>query len=147
MKQARMESEERKERERRTRLMTNTKADSADYATTDVDLFGGPAFSVGDKYAEPITKGQQGFLYHQLGLKRKETKHMTKRQAGAIIGKTYRQAEADWCRLMAEAATVKELKAVGEQIDKRKSSDYLLRDEKLIASLRDEYKRRRGELA
>ena len=146
MKQARLEAEERKEIERRQRLLTNTKADRADYSTVDVDLFGGPEFSVDGKYVEPITKGQQGFLYHQLGLTRKQTKHMSKRQASAIIGKTFKQASDDWKRLIKEAGNAIELRKVGKAIADRKSSDYLMRDEKLVSSLRDAYRARKKEL-
>ncbi len=146
MKQSRLEAEERKEIERRQRLLTNTKADRADYSTVDVDLFGGPAFSTDAKYVEPITKGQQGFLYHQLGMKRKETKHMSKRQASGIIGKVFKQAGDDWKRLIKEANSVGELKQVGKAIADRKASDYLMRDERLVSSLRDAYKSRKKEL-
>lgn len=146
MKQSRLEAEERKEIERRQRLLTNTKADRADYSTVDVDLFGGPAFSTDAKYVEPITKGQQGFLYHQLGMKRKETKHMSKRQASGIIGKVFKQAGDDWKRLIKEANSFGELKQVGKAIADRKASDYLMRDERLVSSLRDAYKSRKKEL-
>jgi superfamily II DNA or RNA helicase len=146
MKQSRLEAEERKEIERRQRLLTNTKADRADYSTVDVDLFGGPAFSSDSKYVEPITKGQQGFLYHQLGMKRKETKNLSKRQASGIIGRVFKQAGDDWKRLIKESDNVGALREVGKAIEARKSSDYLMRDEKLVASLRDAYKARRKEL-
>jgi superfamily II DNA or RNA helicase len=146
MKQSRLEAEERKEKERRQRLLTKTKADRADYSVVDVDLFGGPTFESDGKYVEPITKGQQGFLYHQLGLTRKETKHMSKKQASAIIGKTFKQAGDDWKRLIREADNVGELQKVGKAIADRKSSDYLMRDEKLVGSLRDAYKARKKEL-
>lgn len=146
MKQSRLEAEERKEIERRQRLLTNTKADRADYSTVDVDLFGGPAFSSDSKYVEPITKGQQGFLYHQLGMKRKETKNLSKRQASGIIGRVFKQAGDDWKRLIKESDNVGDLREVGKAIEARKSSDYLMRDEKLVASLRDAYKARRKEL-
>ena len=53
---------ERKEAERRQKLLTKTKADRADYSAVDVDLFGGPEFaSTNEKYVDMITKGQQGF--------------------------------------------------------------------------------------
>lgn len=146
VKQSRLEAEERKEAERRQRLLTKTKADHADYSTVDVDLFGGPTFESDGKYVEPITKGQQGFLYHQLGLTRKQTKHMSKRQASAIIGKTFKQAGDDWKRLIKEAGSVGDLQEVGKAIAARKSSDYLMRDEKLVGSLRDAYKARKREL-
>lgn len=146
MKQARLEAEERKAVERRQRLLTNTKADRADYSTVDVDLFGGPAFASDGKYTEPITKGQQGFLYHQLGLTRSQTKHMSKRQASAIIGKTFKQAGDDWKRLIREADNSRELQKVGKAIAARKSSDYLMRDERLVDSLRAAYRARKKEL-
>jgi superfamily II DNA or RNA helicase len=146
MKQSRLEAEERKEIERQQRLLTNTKADRADYSTVDVDLFGGPEFSSDAKYVEPISKGQQGFLYHQLGLTRKQTKHMSKRQASAIIGKTYKQAGDDWKRLIKEAGSAGELKKVGQAIESRKTSDYLMRDKNLVDSLRAAYVARKGEL-
>jgi hypothetical protein len=112
----------------------------------DVDLFGGPEFSSDAKYVEPISKGQQGFLYHQLGLTRKQTKHMSKRQASAIIGKTYKQAGDDWKRLIKEAGSAGELKKVGQAIESRKTSDYLMRDKNLVDSLRAAYVARKGEL-
>lgn len=146
MKQAREEAEERKEIERKKRLLTNTKADRADYSTVDVDLFGGPVFSTNDKYVEPITKGQQGFLYHQLGLKKKDTKHLSKKQASGMIGKVFKQAGDDWKRLIKEADTVVALQQVGKAIEARKASDYLIRDDRLIESLRSAYKARKKEL-
>lgn len=146
MKQARLEAEERKEIERQQRLLTNTKADRADYSTVEVDLFGGPVFASNGKHVEPITKGQQGFLYHQLGLTRKETKHMSKKQASAIIGKTFRQAGEDWKRLIKQANSVGELKKVGQAIADRKSKDFLMRDEGLVGSLRTAYAARKKEL-
>lgn len=146
MKQSRLEAEERREVERRQRLLTNTKADRADYSTVDVDLFGGPMFTSDDKYVEPITKGQQGFLYHQLGMTRKETKHLSKKQASAIIGKTFKQAGEDWKRLIKEADTLSDLKRVGKAIADRKSTDYLLKDEKLVSQLRTAYEERQKEL-
>lgn len=146
MRQAREEAAERKELERRQRLLTNTKADRADYSTVDVDLFGGPIFSTNDKYVEPITKGQQGFLYHQLGMKRKETKNLSKKQASGIIGKVYKQAGDDWKRLIKEAGSAGELKKVGQAIAARKESDYLMKDAKLVESLRSAYASRKGEL-
>lgn len=146
MKQSRLEAAEKKEIERRQRLLTNTKADKADYSTVDVDLFGGPMFESDGKYVEPISKGQQGFLYHQLGLTRKQTKHMSKRQASAIIGKTFKQAGDDWKRLIKEADNTGDLQKVGKAIADRKASDYLMRDEKLVSSLRAAYKARRKEL-
>ena len=146
-KQSRLESEQRKEVERRQRLLTNTKADRADYSTVDVDLFGGPEFSSnGDKHVEPITKGQQGFLYHQLGMTRKETKNMSKRQASAIIARTYKQAGEDWKRLIKEADNVRSLEQVGKAIKDRKASDYLLKDERVLDSLRAAYKAREKEI-
>jgi superfamily II DNA or RNA helicase len=146
-KQSRIENEQRKEAERRQKLLTNTKADRADYSTVDVDLFGGPEFSSkGDKHVEPITKGQQGFLYHQLGMTRKQTKNMSKRQASAIIAKTFKQAGDDWKRLIKEADSAKSLEQVGKAIKDRKSSDYLLKDEKVLASLRAAYKAREKEI-
>lgn len=146
MKQSRLEAAEKKEIERRQRLLTNTKADKADYSTVDVDLFGGPMFESDGKYVEPISKGQQGFLYHQLGLTRKQTKHMSKRQASAIIGKTFKQAGDDWKRLIKEADNTGDLQKVGKAIADRKSTDYLMRDKNLVESLRTAYKARKKEL-
>lgn len=103
-------------------------------------------FESDGKYVEPISKGQQGFLYHQLGLTRKQTKHMSKRQASAIIGKTFKQAGDDWKRLIKEADNTGDLQKVGKAIADRKASDYLMRDEKLVSSLRAAYKARRKEL-
>lgn len=146
MKQSRLEEQERKEIERRQRLLTNTKADRADYSTVDVDLFGGPEFTSSDKYVEPISKGQQGFLYHQLGMTRKETKNLSKKQASAIISRTYKQAENDWKRLIKEADSVSSLDKVGKAIAKRKSTDYLMRNETMVKNLRDAYLARKKEM-
>lgn len=143
---SRIEAEERKEADRRQRLLTNTKADRADYSAVDVDLFGGPEFSSDSRHVEPITKGQQGFLYHQLGMTRKQTKNMSRKQASAIIGRTYKQAADDWKKLIKNADSVGELQKVGKAIDARKSSDYLMRDEKMVNSLRDAYKARKKEI-
>lgn len=146
-KQSRIENEQRKEAERRQKLLTNTKADRADYSTVDVDLFGGQEFtSKGEKHVDPITSGQQGFLYHQLGMTRKQTKNMSKKQASAIIARTFKQAGEDWKRLIKEASSPGELKQVGKAIESRKSSDYLLKDKKLVDSLRDAYVSRKKEL-
>jgi len=146
-KQSRLEAEQRKEVERRQRLLTNTKADRADYSTVDVDLFGGPEFSSnGDKHVEPITKGQQGFLYHQLGMSSKKTKNMSKKQASAIIARTFKQAGDDWKRLIKEADSPSSLAKVGKAIKDRKSSDYLLKDERVLESLRAAYKAREKEI-
>ena len=145
--QSRQEAEERKEAERRQRLLTKTKADRADYSTVDVDLFGGQEFvSKGEKHVDPITPGQQGFLYHQLGMTRKQTKNMSKKQASAIIARTFKQAGDDWKRLIKEASSPSELKQVGKAIESRKASDYLLKDKKLVDSLRDAYVSRKKEL-
>jgi len=146
MKQSRLEEKERKEVERRQRLLTNTKADRADYSTVDVDLFGGPEFTSNEKYVEPISKGQQGFLYHQLGMSRKETKNMSKKQASAIIARTFKQAGDDWKRLIKEADSPSSLAKVGKAIKDRKSSDYLLKDERVLESLRAAYKAREKEI-
>ena len=147
MKQSRLEEKERKEVERRQRLLTNTKADRADYSTVDVDLFGGPEFSSdAGKHVEPISKGQQGFLYHQLGMTRNETKNLSRKQASAIISRTYKQAESDWKRLIKEADNVGSLEKVGKAIAKRKSSDYLMRNETMVKNLRDAYLARRKEM-
>lgn len=145
VKQSRIESAERKEAERRQRLLTKTKADRADYSAVDVDLFGGREFKTNsEKHVEPITKGQQGFLYHQLGLTRKQTKHMSRKQASAIIARTYKQAGDDWKKLIKEAGSVSELQAVGKAIEARKASDYLMKD--LVEPLRDAYRARKREL-
>jgi superfamily II DNA or RNA helicase len=146
VKQSRLEAAEKKETERRQRLLTKTKADRADYSTVDVDLFGGPTFESDGKYVEPITKGQQGFLYHQLGMKRKDTKNLSKKQASGIIGKVFKQAGDDWKRLIKEAGSVSELQQVAKAISARKSSDYLMRDERLVESLRAAYRARKKEL-
>ena len=147
VKQSRLEAVERKEAERRQKLLTKTKADRADYSAVDVDLFGGPEFaSTNEKHVDMITKGQQGFLFHQLGMTRKQTKHMTKKQASAIIARTYKQAGDDWKRLIKEAGSADELRKVGKAIEARKSSDYLMQDIKLIESLRDAYRSRNRQL-
>lgn len=146
-KQSRIEAAARKEAERRQRLLTKTKADKADYMAVDVDLFSGPEFqSTPDRFMEPITKGQQSFLYHQFGMTRKETKKMTKKQASAIIGETYRKAGEDWKSLIKEAKSIGELQQVGDVINIRKNNDFLMRDERLLSSLRREYKARKAEI-
>lgn len=147
VKQNRLEAEERKEKERLKRLLTNTKADRADYSMVDVDLFSGREFnSSDDGYVEPISKKQQGYLYHQLGMPYKKSKTLSKRQASAIISKTKKDAANDWTRLIKEADSPSDLNRVGKAIADRKSSDYLLRDDKLVDSLRTAYKQRQREL-
>ena len=77
---------------------------------------------------------------------RKETKNMSKRQASAIIARTYKQAGEDWKRLIKEADNVRSLEQVGKAIKDRKSSDYLLKDERVLESLRAAYKAREKEI-
>jgi len=142
-KQSRAEAAERKERERRQRLMTNTKADRADYSAVDVDLFSGERFDFRGDVVELATAKQKRFLRSQ-GIEKKKVDVMTKRQAGAIISATYKTVETDWRTLMGEAASVQELRRVGEQISKRLKSDYVL--ERVADKLRGAWRERRDEL-
>jgi len=145
VKQSRQAAAERKEQERLKRLMTNTKADHADYSAVDVDLFDGPKFDAESDDPTKISQGQIRFLA-RLGIKPNKAKHMTKRQASAIIDKSFRKVESDWKVIMSEANSQSELYQIGKQIAARQQNDYMLADKKVTATLRKAYKERRTEL-
>jgi hypothetical protein len=145
VKQARKEAEDRKEAERIKRLMTSTKADHADYTAVDVNLFAGDKFESNGSQAEMASDGQRRFLKH-LGIDKKQSKHLTKKQASGIIAKAYKAVQADWIKAMDGAKTQGELHQIGKVIAQRKTSDYMLRDEKTIAILQLHYKQRREAL-
>jgi len=145
VKQAREATAERKEQERLKRLMTNTKADHADYSAVDVDLFGGYKFKADAEDPNKITKGQIRFLA-KLGINPKKAKHMSKRQASAIIDKSFRKVEKDWKVIMSQATSQSELYQIGKQIAARQQNDYMLADKKVTENLRKAYKERRAEL-
>lgn len=144
VKQARQEAAERKEQERLRRLMTNTKADHADYTAVDVDLFGGQKFEASVENGAAISIPQQRFLA-KLGIPKNKSKHLSKKQASGIISKAFRDVKKDWTTLFNQAKSRQELLEVGQAINKRKESDYMVnavRDDLLKA-----YKQRRKELA
>lgn len=144
-KQARAEAAERKERERRQRLMTNTMATKADYSAIDVDLFSGDRFDYNGDVVEMITKGQKWMLRNHLGIEKKKLDVMTRRQASSIIATHFKSVETDWKSLMNGAQSVTELRAVGDQIARRKRTDYVL--EKIADRLRPAYQERKRELS
>jgi superfamily II DNA or RNA helicase len=138
--------EERKERERLKRLMTNTKADHADYTAVDVDLFGGVPFQANVQTGEtPITPNQQRFLT-RLGVSKAQSQTMSKRQASAVIAKSYGKIQSDWVGKFNQATSTAELLQVGLQIATRKESDYMLKNADLQERLRREYKARQKQL-
>jgi superfamily II DNA or RNA helicase len=144
VKQARQEQAERKEQERLRRLMTNTKADHADYTAVDVDLFAGQKFEASVENGAAISIPQQRFLA-KLGIPKNKSKHLSKKQASGIISKAFRDVKNDWITLFNQSTTKQELLEVGQAINKRKESDYMVnavRDDLLKA-----YKQRRKELA
>lgn len=144
VKQARQEAAERKEQERLRRLMTNTKADHADYTAVDVDLFGGQKFEASVENGAAISVKQQRFLA-RLGIPQNKSKHLSKKQASGIISKAFQDVKNDWTTLFNKAKSRQELLEVGQAINKRKESDYMVnevRDDLLKA-----YKQRRRELA
>ncbi len=145
VKQARKEAEDRKEAERIKRLMTSTKADHADYTAVDVNLFAGDKFDSTGNQAEMASYGQRRFLKH-LGIDKKQSKHLTKKQASGIISNAYKAVQKDWKTAMDGAKTQSELHQIGRTIAQRKASDYMLRDEKTIAILQTYYKQRREAL-
>jgi superfamily II DNA or RNA helicase len=143
VKQARQEQAERKEQERLRRLMTNTKADHADYTAVDVDLFAGQKFEASVENGAAISLPQQRFLA-KLGIPKNKSKHLSKKQASGIISKAFRDVKNDWTTLFNQATTKQELLEVGQAINKRKETDYMVnavRDDLLKA-----YKQRRKEL-
>lgn len=145
VKQARKEAEDRKEQERIRRLMTSTKADHADYTAVDVNLFAGDKFDSQANQAEMASDGQKRFLKH-LGIDKKQSRHLTRKQASGIIAQAYRKVQNDWKTAMNKATTQGELHQIGRVIKQRESTDYMLRDEKTIGILRTHYKQRRDEL-
>lgn len=145
VKQARKEAEDRKEAARIKRLMTSTKADHADYTAVDVNLFAGSKFDSHGNQAEMASEGQKRFLKH-LGIDKKQAKHLTKKQASGIIAKAYKAVQGDWKKAMDAAKTQGELHQIGKVIAQRKTSDYMLRDEKTIAILQTHYRQRREAL-
>ena len=145
VKQARKEAEDRKEQERIRRLMTSTKADHADYTAVDVNLFAGGKFDSHDSQSEMASDGQKRFLKH-LGIDKKQSRHLTRKQASGIIAQAYKKVQNDWKSAMNSATTRAELHQIGRVIKQRESTDYMLRDEKTIAILRNHYKQRREAL-
>jgi len=145
VKQSRQAAAERKEQERLKRLLTNTKADHADYSAVDVDLFGGDKFKADAEDPNKITKGQIRFLA-KLGINPKKAKHLSKNQASGIISKAFRKVESDWKTLMVGATSQSELLAIGNKIKARQQNDYMLADKKVTENLRKAYKERRTEL-
>jgi len=144
VKQARQEQAERNEQERLRRLMTNTKADHADYTAVDVDLFSGQKFEASIENGAAISLPQQRFLA-KLGIPKNKSKHLSKKQASGIISKAFRDVKNDWTTLFNQATTKQQLLEVGQAINKRKETDYMVnavREDLLKA-----YKQRRKELA
>lgn len=92
-KAAREAKEKKKEEQRRQRLMTQHKADSADYTATDVDLFNGSSFDPFTDY-EPTPFGatpkQVNYLI-TLGVSPEKAVTFTKAQAGKVIDKLQRE--------------------------------------------------------
>ena len=146
VKQSRQEMAERKEQERLRRLMTNTKADHADYTAVDVDLFAGQRFKASVSNGSAITLGQQRFLA-RLGIPKNKSAHLSKKQASGIIAKSYKKVESDWNTLFNQAQSQKELYAIGQTIAKRKSTDYMLANDAVVDNLRNAYNARRTELS
>jgi superfamily II DNA or RNA helicase len=145
VKQARQEQAERKEQERLRRLMTNTKADHADYTAVDVDLFAGQKFEASVENGAAISIPQQRFLA-RLGIPKNKSKHLSKKQASGIISKAFKRVENDWRALMGQAKSQAELFEVGRAINHRKGKDYMLKDD-VVNNLRRAYKERAKELA
>ena len=145
VKQARQEAAERKEQERLRRLMTNTKADHADYTAVDVDLFGGQKFEASVENGAAISIKQQRFL-ERLGIPKNKSKHLSKKQASGIISKAFKRVEGDWKTIMGQADSREALLQIGRTIDKRKGADRMLSDD-VLSNLRKAYKQRAKELA
>ena len=144
VKQARQEAAERKEQERLRRLMTNTKADHADYTAVDVDLFGGQKFEASVDVSAAITPRQQSKLAH-LGIPKKKSKHLSKRQASGIIDKANKQVVNDWENLLNQATTLQEIWNVGRAVNRRKETDRMLSPQ-VVQQIEKAYKKRRTEL-
>jgi superfamily II DNA or RNA helicase len=144
VRQARQEQAERKEQERLRRLMTNTKADHADYTAVDVDLFGGQKFEASVENGAAITLPQQRFLA-KLGIPKNKSKHLSKKQASGIISKAFKKVESDWRKLFSQAESKQALFEVGQSIARRKGNDYMLKDD-IVNNLRKAYFERAKEL-
>jgi superfamily II DNA or RNA helicase len=144
VRQARQEQAERKEQERLRRLMTNTKADHADYTAVDVDLFGGQKFEASIENGAAITLPQQRFLA-KLGIPKNKSKHLSKKQASGIISKAFKKVESDWRKLFSQAESKQALFEVGQSIARRKGNDYMLKDD-IVNNLRKAYFERAKEL-
>ena len=140
-KQARIDRDERKRLERERRLMTNTKADHADYTAVDVELFDGQQFDY-QPGAEMASNAQKGVL-KLLGISRKKSKHMTKRQASGLISKQVNKVYDQWAGKIQSAANLAQLRYVGECI-KRQSDDFFVK--RSVDRLRREYVVRQTEL-
>jgi superfamily II DNA or RNA helicase len=145
VKQARQEQAERKEQERLRRLMTNTKADHADYTAVDVDLFGGQKFEASVENGAAISAPQQRFLA-KLGISKNKSKHLSKKQASGIISKAFKKVESDWKALFRQAESKQALFEVGQAIARRKGQDYMLKED-IVNNLRKAYSERAKELA
>ena len=144
VKQARQEAAERKEQERLRRLMTNTKADHADYTAVDVDLFAGQKFEASVDVSAAITPRQQSKLVH-LGIPKKKSKHLSKKQASGIIDKANKQVVNDWEKLLGAAQTLQEIWNVGRAVKRRKETDRMLSPQ-VVQQIEKAYKKRRTEL-
>jgi superfamily II DNA or RNA helicase len=145
VKQARQEQAERKEQERLRRLLTNTKADHADYTAVDVDLFEGQKFEASVENGAAISVPQQRFLA-KLGIPKNKSKHLSKKQASGIISQAFKKVESDWRKLFSQAESKQELFEVGQSIARRKGSDYMLKED-IVDRLRKAYSERAKELA
>jgi superfamily II DNA or RNA helicase len=145
VKQSRQEQAERKEKERLKRLMTNTKADHADYSAVEVSLFDGITFDSEGKYTAPITTGQQNFLYH-LGIPKTKSRHLSRKQASGIISKAHDNVQKDWTTLMGDASTPSALKEIGLAIARKKHEDRILGKDTVITKLRQTYQERMQQL-
>jgi hypothetical protein len=110
-----------------------------------VNLFAGDKFDSQANQAEMASDGQKRFLKH-LGIDKKQSRHLTRKQASGIIAQAYRKVQNDWKTAMNQATTQSELHQIGRVIKQRESTDYMLRDEKTIGILRTHYKQRRDEL-
>jgi len=146
MKTARLDEEERAKKEKAKLLTTSMFATNADYLAVDVDLFAGSKF---DSYNDPTppTRGQQWMLKEYCGIRWKQSAKMSKREAGDRILTAKKNAKDVWVSGIKEAASISELKEVGEAIGRRKESDRLINDNWIIQDLRREYRKRLDELS
>jgi superfamily II DNA or RNA helicase len=141
VKQARKEAKERAEKARRERLMTRTKADSADYHAVDVDMFDGEQFDYSG--GEPKASKNQQYALRQMGVAKKRAKTITAREASSMIGKHIARTKTTWTGQISTAATHAELQSVGQRI-KDFSEQYFVK--KLLPELRKAWIQRRAEL-